>query len=99
MLQAQAQARPHVYAADQGLHLQNETVEAIFWDDAALLLLVIKGGVVGGYTNLMVTRFATVYLSLSWLLHGPPPWFRQLPSASVAVSACVPVISVVPCAM
>jgi hypothetical protein len=32
----------HVYAADQGLQLQNETVDAIMYDDAALLLLVFK---------------------------------------------------------
>ncbi len=32
----------YVYAADQGLQLQNETVESIMYDDAAMLLLVIK---------------------------------------------------------
>jgi hypothetical protein len=32
----------HVYAADQGLHLENETVEALLYDDATYLALVIK---------------------------------------------------------
>ncbi|KAF5831658.1 hypothetical protein DUNSADRAFT_12762 [Dunaliella salina] len=39
----------HVYAVDQGLGLQNETVDAVHYDDATSLLLIIKGGVVFAY--------------------------------------------------
>eukprot|EP00983_Pelagomonas_calceolata_P095670 1158038-Pelagomonas_calceolata.AAC.3 len=34
----------HVYAVDQGLGLQNETVDAVHYDDATSLLLIIKVG-------------------------------------------------------
>mmetsp|Transcript_36491 Transcript_36491/g.81224 ORF Transcript_36491/g.81224 Transcript_36491/m.81224 type:complete len:809 (-) Transcript_36491:999-3425(-) len=39
----------HVYALDQGLNLQHETVELMTYDDATQLLMVIKGGVVFAY--------------------------------------------------
>lgn len=32
----------HVYAVDQGLGLQNETVDAVHYDDATALLLIVK---------------------------------------------------------
>lgn len=39
----------HVYAADVGVSLQNETVDAIHYDDATQVLMVVKGGVVFAY--------------------------------------------------
>jgi len=39
----------HVYAADQGLGLSEETVEALHYDDTTQLLLAVKGGVVFAY--------------------------------------------------
>ena len=32
----------HVFAADQGISLQDETIESMTYDDATQLLLVIK---------------------------------------------------------
>ncbi len=48
-LAASSSAPAHVYAADQGLHLENETVEAILYDDATYLVLVLKGSVLFAY--------------------------------------------------
>jgi len=41
----------NVYAVDQGLGLQNETVDAVHYDDDASLLLIIKVGAGGGDTR------------------------------------------------
>lgn len=35
-------AMAHVYATDQGLNMQMETIEAMTYDDATSLLLVTK---------------------------------------------------------
>ncbi|GAX83533.1 hypothetical protein CEUSTIGMA_g10958.t1 [Chlamydomonas eustigma] len=43
------EAVAHVYAADVGVSLYNETVDSIQYDDANQLLLVTKGGVVFAY--------------------------------------------------
>ncbi len=42
-------AAGHVYAADVGVSLMNETVDALHYDDATQLLMVIKGGVIFAY--------------------------------------------------
>ena len=40
-----------MYAVDQGLGLQNETVDAVHFDDATSLLLIVK---VGGWVALEI---------------------------------------------